>query len=378
MLEEECRFKTQQLIDEAQSSTRQRKMVEIFDEMSDTLCKVADLAEFIRLAHPKSAFTDAAEYACVKISGIVECLNTHIKLYNALKEVSIHGDAKFKTTEMDRHVTNLFLFDFEQSGIHLGEAQRKQVVDLNDYILQVGQKFVHGAVAPRLVPKGIVPSQLQHLFPSDSEHIHISGLYADSSAQIAREIGYKLFLQPDPNQEFLLDELLAARYNLAKTCGFETYSHRAVKAGIVETPEFVQDFLNILNSKLRTRSETDFDEMRKMKFKEAVVDSKRGLSCWDVPYYNHKLKKECLNIDTNEFAPYFPLGSCMEGINMLMNSLFGISLVNEETQSGELWSPDVYKLAVMHEEEGLLGHIYCDFYERENKPNQDCHYTIQG
>lgn len=47
-------------------------MVVVFDELSDSLCKVADLAEFIRLAHPKQAFSQAAEDACISINSIVE------------------------------------------------------------------------------------------------------------------------------------------------------------------------------------------------------------------------------------------------------------------------------------------------------------------
>lgn len=71
-LKEQAIFKTDDLINEATSRDRSRKMVQIFDELSDTLCKVADLSEFIRLGHPQGTFSHAAEDACVSISGVVE------------------------------------------------------------------------------------------------------------------------------------------------------------------------------------------------------------------------------------------------------------------------------------------------------------------
>lgn len=72
LIREQAIFKTDDLISEAISKGRSRKMVQIFDELSDTLCKVADLSEFIRLGHPHSYYTHAAEDACVAISGVVE------------------------------------------------------------------------------------------------------------------------------------------------------------------------------------------------------------------------------------------------------------------------------------------------------------------
>lgn len=72
ILKDQAMTQIDALIIEATSQDRKRKMVEIFDDMSNELCKVADLAEFIRIAHPKKEFVEVAENACIFISGIVE------------------------------------------------------------------------------------------------------------------------------------------------------------------------------------------------------------------------------------------------------------------------------------------------------------------
>ena len=40
------------LLEEALSDNRSRKLVAVFDELSDTLCRVADMADCMRVLHP--------------------------------------------------------------------------------------------------------------------------------------------------------------------------------------------------------------------------------------------------------------------------------------------------------------------------------------
>ncbi|CAH2102131.1 unnamed protein product [Euphydryas editha] len=368
-LKEQAIAATDRLIEEATSNPT-RPMVDIFDELSDTLCKVADLAEFVRIAHPQSHFASAAEEACISVSGVVEKLNTHKGLYEALR------DSVEKNTCGDRHLAELFLFDFEQSGIQLPDGPRQEVVALNDLILQTGQQFMAGAAKPRRVPRSAVPQNVRQFFSSEGESVVVSGVYAECGEAAAREAAYRVYLAPDARQERLLAATLRARRRLAALCGFRCYADRAIKASTMETAANVRQFLDILSDNLYDRANIDFEAMTRMKKKETpYLDS---LMCWDTPYFTHKAKTQLLNVATSDFSPYFSLGACMEGLNMLCQELYGITLQPEDMLPGESWSPDVYKLAVMHEDEGLLGHIYCDLYERPGKPHQDCHFTIQG
>ncbi|KDR24371.1 mitochondrial intermediate peptidase [Zootermopsis nevadensis] len=376
-MKERAIWETDKLVTESCSPNRTRKLVEIFDELSDTLCKVADLAEFVRIAHPQAAYSQAAEDACVSISGIVEKLNTHQELYRTLRTGVDAGD-KIPMSPVDQHVARLFLFDFEQSGIHLPETDRRRVVALNDSILQLGQRFITGAVSPRAIPKDSLPPNLRQFFSVDGDQVLVTGLYADSPNVMAREAAYRIFLHPDKHQEYLLSEMLSSRHELAQLCGFPTFSHRALKASTAETPEMVKEFLEIMAQQLHKRAAADFDIMKKRKIAENPGSNGQNLAPWDTPYYTQKVKRDWLQVGSSEFTPYFSLGTCMEGLNNLMNNLYNISLVNDELAPGEIWAPDVHKLAVIHEKEGLLGHIYCDFYERPGKPNQDCHFTIRG
>ena len=174
LLKQQAEIDSEQLVQEATSTKRTRNVVEIFDELSDVLCRVADLvsctaqyglrrtthptysiscsqAECVRLLHGDSDFAQAAEEAHSSMSSLVEewvcsrfvrnlwiivqqqyflqgygCnlfrLNTNRPLYESLRKSVEKGDIK-PMDEIDRHTARLFLVDFELAGIHLEETK---------------------------------------------------------------------------------------------------------------------------------------------------------------------------------------------------------------------------------------------------------------
>lgn len=353
-----------------------QNVVGLFDELSNTLCKVADLAEFIRVAHPQPRFRATAEQASVAVSSLVEQLNTDRRLYNSLKK------SKFND-ELDDHVAKLFLFDFEQCGIHLDDEKRRLVLQLNESILKLGSIFAANANQSRLVTTSQLPENIRHLFTSNSGKTIISGLHADSDNELVRETAYRIYLQPDEIQDDILTNLLRCRLKLAQLCGFKSYAQRAVKGSIARSPEIVKDFLDILNDRIRDLADKDYKQMLELKQNEKQLVSNKlepvRLNAWDVPYYSANYKRGIYNESVLESMPYFSVGVCMDGLNMIFNKLYGVKMQVDTCKSGELWHNDVIKLSIIDEESNeKLGYIYCDLFERPMKQHQDCHHTIQG
>lgn len=352
-----------------------KNVVSLFDELSNCLCKVADLAEFIRVGHPQPRFRANAEQASIAISSLVEQLNTDRRLYNSLKQATFDD-------ELDEHLAKLFLFDFEQCGIHLDDDKRKLVLQLNESILKLGSIFAANANQSRLVTANELPESIRHLFTSSSGKTIITGLHADSDNELVRETAYKIYLQPDETQNDILTNLLRCRLRLARLCGFKSYAHRAVKGSIAGSPEIVNDFLDILNDRIKKLADKDYEQMLQLKRNEQSETNNKSsirLNAWDVPYYSANYKRGIYNESVLQSMPYFSIGVCMDGLNMIFNELYGVRMQVDTCQAGELWHNDVIKLSIIDEESNeLLGYIYCDLFERPMKQHQDCHHTIQG
>ncbi|XP_006083711.1 mitochondrial intermediate peptidase [Myotis lucifugus] len=332
--------KTDLLVARACSTPPGPQTVLIFDELSDALCRVADLADFVKIAHPEPAFREAAEEACRSIGTVVEKLNTNVELYQSLQKLLADKKLVDSLDPETRRVAELFMFDFEISGIHLDKEKRARAVDLNVKILDLSSTFLMGANFPNKIEKHLLPEHIRQNFILAGDHVIIDGLHAESPDDL-------VFLQFGKDIFFWILFL-----------------------------ETVMEFLEKLSDKLSERTLKDFEIIRGMKMKLNPQNSE--LMPWDPPYYSGVIRAERYNIEPSLYCPFFSLGACMEGLNILFNKLLGIALYAEQPAKGEVWCEDVRKLAVVHESEGLLGYIYCDFFQRADKPHQDCHFTIRG
>ena len=137
------------------------------------------------------SMAEAAENACISVSGLVERLNTDVTLFESLR-AAVEDGKDFMEEDVDRHVAKLFLLDFYQCGIHLPNEERQKVVELNDSILQIGQHFATNCHRPRVVKKMDLPSRIRHHFSIDGDNVVLNGLPVDTPHDLAREAGYKV------------------------------------------------------------------------------------------------------------------------------------------------------------------------------------------
>ncbi|CAH8676957.1 unnamed protein product [Schistosoma haematobium] len=375
------------LCDEATSQTRVRKIVQILDDLSDTLCRVADLSDCIRMLHPDQAYRYSALKACQLIGQLVEELNTNSNLYNASVRASSSSqvDKLIPDTHMDnvdRRVLDLFVADFELSGVQLQDPCRhEQFVHAASFALNCGAKFIEGCHSTVTYPSKYSANS----YSNSIELVHPLSDHPDPSIRLST---YCAYYAPIQGQEKCLEQLLSARHEMAQAAGFQNYAKRATLYSLAETPENVDEFLQHVCKKLRPIS-TEVarkqllpiikNSYRKTKMHNLQTDCNVNL-IWpsDLPFALG-VKRQALC--SRHLTDYFSLGACMEGVSQLANCLFGLRLEVVPVRPGEVWHPSVIKVHVYSNKNNStepIGIVYCDLLDRPGKPAQDCHYTIRG
>ncbi|KAF2252711.1 mitochondrial intermediate peptidase-like protein mitochondrial precursor [Trematosphaeria pertusa] len=369
-----------------------RSMVRELDRLSDLLCRVIDLADFVRGTHPDRRVQNAASKAYTIMFQYMNQLNTTTVLNDQLKKASAIPEVWDSWSEQERVVAKILIEDFSRSAIELPEGARQRFVELSGEIAHVGTEFVE-----RMAPeasylrfdskrmRGLEPNMVRALTKWGETKIgtmhheaQMALRYVDD-ADVRRDI-YMAVRTANKPSITRLEKMLKDRAELAKLSGYETFAHMTLENKMAKSPEAVNQFLGALVEDNKRLVNEELQELMELKRGDAKVDNfPDRINAWDKFYYTHKLLSSMdTKLRTPDFlSSYFSVGTVMQGLSRLFDRLYGIRLVPRETQPGEVWDDGVRRLDVVSDRDGHVAVLYCDLFSREGKTPNPAHFTLR-
>ncbi|RAH73337.1 mitochondrial intermediate peptidase [Aspergillus aculeatinus CBS 121060] len=365
-----------------------RTMARDLDRLSDLLCRVIDLSDFIRVIHPDPQVQEAATQAYALMFEYMNVLNTTTGLNDQLKKAAANPWVTSHWSEEEKIVAQILIKDFSNSAIHMPPNERQRFVNLSTEVSQLGSAFVNGAEPARAKVyieannlRGLDPLLIHKMkrWTTSAVPVPTMGLIPrlalrSVNMEDARREIYLATRTSSRNQIQVLEKLLTKRAELAQLSGFESFAHMTLHDKMAKSPEAVAKFLTALVGSNRELVKEELAKLQRMK-------GASPLQPWDHAYYVHRRVQQYAisprSRELNAVPEFFSLGTVMQGLSRLFERLYGVRLVPRETAPGETWMSDVRRLDVVDESGRHLAVIYCDLFSRPNKHPNPAHFTLR-
>lgn len=374
------------------------------DQLSDILCRVIDAAEFIRVVHPSQKWVAAAQNTHEIMFEYMNQLNTNVDLYRTLVQI-LELDVVNSLSQEEIDVGKYLRQDFERSGIAMDPETRNNFVAITQQISLLGASYnneVHDlesfwctisqqefdliedqrlkseikdfqAKAPRANSQGIsIPLAGQ---------LPYSVLVRCSNEEVRRKVWIALHNSPK-RQIKTLDSFIKYRALLANMLGYLSFAHYQLEHKMAKSPRNVIAFLTNLQETLLSEKKGVMSEVRslyKLKNGSDLAHSNDEILAevkpWDRDYLLAKLMQNGEDDHSKEISEYLSVGTVMNGLSKLFESIYNVALIPERTDKGETWDyGHVRKLKYVNlTNNEVLGYLYVDFWSEKVLPS---HFTI--
>lgn len=360
------------------------------DRLSDSLCRVLDLSDFVRSTHPDARFRDAADEAYQMLFEYMNVLNTTPGLNKQLKRALADPNVTAVWGEEENSVAQILLKDFSKSAIHLPEDRRQRFVSLSNDISRSGSTFI-AEMAPAKSTliidnnraHGISPNILGQMTDRRGR-VHLPTVGSVSALALrnvhdeaTRKEIYLAGRTSANGQIRILESLMQQRAELARLSGYKSYAEMNTSDKMAKSPDAITSFLSTLSHQ---NLPVIGEELKEMAIeKTADQGGIKTTNVWDREYYRNRLAgRMLLTARRPDFmSAYFSLGTVMQGLSRLFSCLYGVRFIPRETRRGETWDPDVRRLDVIDESEGHIATVYCDLFARAGKNPNPAHFTVR-
>ncbi len=292
------------------------------------------------------------------------------KIYAALRQILEREKPKGER----RKVLEDMLIEFELSGVALPEKLKKELKELNvrlseltsrfgqnllkatdSYEMIVGEEDVEGM--PESL-KEAAKCEKGYRFTLKQPSYIAYMTYGPNRAK--REELYKAYVTRAPENEELIEEILALRAKKAQILGFDNYAQLSLETKMAESPEEVVEFLRYLARRSKPQAERELAELRAFAKEHGFSEE---LQAFDLAYWSEKLKKARYDVDDEEYKTYFEKEATVRGLFAFLHKLFGLRFERVDTP---VWHESVacYEITLP---DRLVGRLYLDLEAREGK-----------
>lgn len=374
------------------STTREyQAIVRDLDRLSDLLCRVLDLSDFVRMTHPDMRFQQAAAEAWSMVYQYMNQLNTMTGLSDQLGEAMSRADVTSVWSDEEKTVAELLKLDFMKSAVNLPKRARDRFVELSSRISDIGSAFVQSMEPERkevTLPAhrfyGLYPGLAASLKVRSQISIPTTGSEATAALQSVydEETRKEIYLaqrRASGGTIMLLETMLKLRAELSSLAGFESHGHMALKDRMMaKSPASVMQFLLALRNHNATIIQKELGELTEKK-RERLAMPNAKLQAWDRDFYMEKIRSDMRSRVRHDdhLSSFFSVGTVMQGLSRLFDRLYGIRLIPRETLPGETWHPDVKRLDVMSDDGEQVAVLYCDLFYRPQKSPNPAHFTVR-
>jgi len=177
--------------------------------------------------------------------------------------------------------------------------------------------------------------------------------------KLSLAFGAKGFQNNKNNNETLIKEIVALRFNRAQLLGYDTHAHFTLEERMAKSADNVLAFSNDLLGKAKPAAKKEFITLQKF---AKETDGIETLQKWDSAYYSEKLKQKLFNIDDEALKPYFELKRVEKGVFTIAEKLFGLQF--KENTEVDKYHPEVTVYDVYDKENNYISLFYTDYHPR--------------
>ena len=324
-----------------------------------------------------------------KLAAHMDEVRLNQKLFSRIKHLHENRDSLELGTE-EAWLLERYYLDFTHAGAHLTDAQREELMVLNEKLSGLETKFGTNLLNDTN-DLGVFVDDVAELDGLDENQIaacaaaakdrdqegkyfvamvNFTGnpLLANLTHRGLREKIMKASLlkgardNENDNRPVLL-EIVKLRAQRAELFGVKTHAEHVLQDRNAQNPTNVHNMLKQIAPAAVRNARAEGAELQK-----AINDSGENfeLASWDWDLYTEKVRLAKYNLDTSAMKPYFELERVLhDGVFFAANKLFGITF--KERKDIKTYHPEARAFEVFNEDGSKLALFLGDFFTRDSK-----------